>query len=222
MFVQNGKPVPQHIQARLEGSRGALRLLFVSHYNYYRNFSTLLRALPMLKERLSPRKVKLILTCALDANDNGYRPGPEAALIAELGIAEDVIQLGTVSYDLLHRLYAACDIYVSPADAESFAHPLVEAMASGLPLVVSDLGVHREICHDAALYFRPFSSEELTRRLYELVSSPGLLAYMRQQGQERAKDFSWKRHVNELLEVAASLVNAQDRCKVPLIVPEQR
>jgi glycosyltransferase involved in cell wall biosynthesis len=222
LFLQNGKPVPQQIQAQLQESKGALRLLFVSHYNYYRNFSTLLRALPLLKERLSPRKVKLILTCSLETNDNRYRPRPEAALIAELGIAEDVIQLGAVSYDLLHHLYAAADMYVSSAYAESFAHPLVEAMASGLPLVVSDLAVHREICQDAALYFTPFSPEDLARRVSELATSPDLLAQMRHRGQERGKDFSWKRHVNELLELAVSLVNAQDGRKVAFSVPEPR
>ena len=64
-----------------------------------------------------------------------------------------VVELGAVPYSLLHQVYRECDIYVTPAYAESFAHPLVEAMASGLPIVASDLAVHREICQDAAIYF---------------------------------------------------------------------
>jgi hypothetical protein len=50
---------------------------------------------------------------------------------------------------------------VTPAYAESFAHPLIESMSSGLPVVASDLPVHREICGDAAIYFPRFSPDAL-------------------------------------------------------------
>ena len=70
---------------------------------------------------------------------------------------------------MLHQVYRACNIYVTPAYAESFAHPLVEAMASGLPVVAADTEVHREICQDAAIYFPRFSPEDMADRICQIV-----------------------------------------------------
>ena len=131
----------------------------MSHYNYYRNFDTLFRALPILSERLHRKKMKLFLTCQLSPRKKpgSYRAESASSLMNSLGVSENVVELGTVPYRSLHHLYRASDIYVSPAYAESFAHPLLESMSSGLPLVASDLPVHREICGDAATYFPRFS-----------------------------------------------------------------
>ena len=223
-FLSNDKSLPRDIQSRLEECRGAVRLLFVSHYNYYRNFSTLIRALPLLKERLAPRKVKVMFTCSFTpvGNPGSYRAESEAALLAELGVADDVVQFGAVPYDLLHHLYAGCDIYVSTAYAESFAHPLVEAMACGLPVVASDLSVHREICQDAAAYFAPFSSQELAQNVCTLAKSPDLLREMKVKALKRAKDFSWSRHVTELLDLASTLVQNRTRSELPVSHSEPR
>ena len=94
-----------------------------------------------------------------------------------------MVELGSVPYSLLHHVYRACDIYVTPAYAESFAHPLVEAMASGLPVVASDPAVHREICEDAAIYFQRFSPEELAARVCQLAASDELSKQLSDRGQ---------------------------------------
>ena len=145
------------MKSQLERGQDAIRLLFVSHYNYYRNFETLLRAIPILSSRLQGKKVKLFLTCQLksDENPGSYRAESAASLAKEM--RDEVVELGTIPYRSLHHVYRACHIYVTPAYAESFAHPLVEAMSSGLPVVASDLPVHREICRDAGIYFPRFS-----------------------------------------------------------------
>ncbi|HTU41120.1 MAG TPA: hypothetical protein VMF10_05395, partial [Candidatus Aquilonibacter sp.] len=62
-FFRDQSPLSQPIQAKLAATDGCLRLLLVSHYNYYRNFETLIRAVSILKKNLSPRRVRLILTC---------------------------------------------------------------------------------------------------------------------------------------------------------------
>ncbi len=56
-FTSDAAPLPAAVQIQLEQAKDALRLLFVSHYNYYRNFETLFRALPILSERLHEKKV---------------------------------------------------------------------------------------------------------------------------------------------------------------------
>ncbi len=205
-FFREQAPLTPDVQAQLTVTTESLRLLFVSHYNYYRNFETLIRALAILKEKLRPRTVRLILTCKLNSKDNpgDYHADTAAELVRQLRLGEEVVQLGTVPYGSLHHLYRACDLYVTASYAETFAHPLVEAMASGLPVIASDLAVHREICGEAALYFPRFSPEILTDLALQSQSTKQAAA-MRETGLLRSRDFSWDKHVEQLLQLARRL-----------------
>ncbi len=206
-FFRDSAPLPQDVQAKLAATGASLRLLFVSHYNYYRNFETLIRATAILKKMLHPRTVRLILTCKLSSKDNpgDYRADKAAKSVEELRLDQEVVELGAVPYGMLHHVYQACALYVTPAYAETFAHPLVEAMASGLPVIASDLAVHREICGEAARYFPRFSPEMLAEEVVRLSDSPEQSAAMREMGRLRSHDFSWRRHVEELLMLARTL-----------------
>lgn len=205
-----GPAMPQLLQAKMQAADGCLRLLFVSHYNYYRNFETLLRAVPIIKKQLSPLPLRLFLTCELrgQANPGSYRSSSASALVSELQIRDEVIELGAVPHQFLHHVYQACDLYVTPAYAESFAHPLIEAMASGLPIIAADLPVHREICQNAAVYPPVFSPEILAQRVVELAKSPALRKRLADYGRRRARDFSWSRHVQQIIEVAKKLTGS--------------
>jgi glycosyltransferase involved in cell wall biosynthesis len=208
-FFREQTPLPPDLQAQLAATTGSLRLLCVSHYNYYRNFETLIRAAAILKEKLRPRTVRLILTCKLNSKDNpgDYHADTAAELVRQLRLGEAVVQLGTVPYGSLHHLYRACDLYATPAYAETFAHPLVEAMASGLPVIASDLAVHREICGEAALYFPRFSPEILADVAMQVSQSTEQAATMRELGRSRSRDFSWEKHVEELLQLTRRLAD---------------
>jgi glycosyltransferase involved in cell wall biosynthesis len=206
-FHGDMSPLPTAVEEQLRLKASAFRLLFVSHYNYYRNFETLFRAMPLIKRRLGSRQVVLFLTCKLapGANPGAYRTDVAAALVRELGISNDVVELGTIPYRLLHHVYRSADVYVSPAYAESFAHPLVESMSSGLPVAASDLPVHKEVCGSAALYFERFSPHQLAERVTEIAQSPQLAAQLSKAGVERSRAFSWKNHVERIVELANTL-----------------
>jgi glycosyltransferase involved in cell wall biosynthesis len=206
-FFREQASLPQDVRGRLAATQGSLRVLFVSHYNYYRNFETLIRAIAVLKKMRHPRTVRLILTCKLKSQDNpgDYRADRAAELVRQLRLGEEVVELGAVPYPLLHHLYRACDLYITPAYAETFAHPLVEAMASGLPVIASDITVHREICGEAALYFPRFSPEVLAELVIQATQSTEQIAAMRETGLLRSQDFSWDKHVEQLLRLALRL-----------------
>jgi glycosyltransferase involved in cell wall biosynthesis len=209
-FPSDATPLSTDVKARLERGKNALRLLFVSHYNYYRNFETLLRAMPILSNRLH-KKVKLFLSCQLKSGENpgSYRTDSAASLANHLRKSGEIVELGTIPYRSLHHLYRACHIYVTPAYAESFAHPLIEAMSSGLPIVASDLPVHREICGDAGIYFPRFSADALAERVLQIKASPELAERLATNGLRRARDFSWNRHVERLVSLAHELVASE-------------
>jgi glycosyltransferase involved in cell wall biosynthesis len=215
LFFRDSSSLPVDIQQKLLSADNALRLLFVSHYNYYRNFETLLRAIPILRGRMAPRKVKLFLTCKLSSGENpgSYRAEAAARLVRQLGISDHVVELGAVPYHLLHHIYRTCDIYVTPAYAETFAHPLVEAMGSGLPIVASDLDVHREVCGEAAIYFRCFSPEELASQVLRIAFSQDLAQTLADHGLSRSQAFSWPNHVDRILSLACGLIGfSSSRC----------
>jgi len=210
-FFAPDTPLDPAIADRLATAKNELRLLLVSHYNYYRNFETLLRALPQISKMLQGRRVRLFLTCTLRSGDNPgtFRAERAAALVRKLGIAPSVMGLGAVPYRQLHHVYAACDLYVTPAYTETFAHHVVEAMASGLPVIAADLPVHREICGAAAIYFPRFSPEALATQVVELAASSERMKKMSAQGRKEALRFSWAEHVNEIVSLAASLLQAR-------------
>jgi glycosyltransferase involved in cell wall biosynthesis len=151
-------------------------------------------------------RVQLLLTCKLTEKDSGYYNAKVARrLIRELGISDDVVELGAVPYSVLHHLIRACHIYVTAAYAETFAHPLVEAMACGLPIVASDLPVHREICGEAAIYFSRFSPRMLAERVIDLGQSSALRKKLSDAALKRSHDFSWRDHLERIVGLVRSL-----------------
>ncbi len=207
-FTSDAAQLPSAAQIQLERGKDALRLLFVSHYNYYRNFETLFRAMPILSSRLQGKQVKLFLTCRLNSGDNPGAYRAESAALLANDLRGDIVELGTIPYHSLHHLYQACHIYVTPAYAESFAHPLIESMSSGLPVVASDLPVHREICGDAGIYFPRFSPDALAERVLQVQESPELAEKLSSNGLRRARDFSWSKHVERLVVLAQELARS--------------
>ncbi len=208
VFFSDDTPLPEHVRNVLQSTAGCLSLLFVSHFNYFRNFETLFRAMKEIRAALPEKNPKLLLTTRLRSVENpgDFRAEPAAALVRELGLSEHVVELGAIPYRQLHHIYQACDIYVTPAYAETFAHPVVEAMACSLPIVASDLPVHREVAGDAAVYFPRFSPEGLTEQVRNVVQSPELAQQLSRNGLQRSRDFSWEKHVDQLVNVAQRLL----------------
>jgi len=207
LFFASRDPLPEEIMRKLECPAGTVRILLVSHYNYYRNFETVLRAIALVA-RQSCAPMRLFLTCDLrkDKTPGAYDPQSAARLIDELGIREQVVELGSVPYEHLHHVYKCCDLFVTAAYTETFAHPLVEAMASGLPVIASDLRVHREICGDAAAYFPRFSANELAAQLSRLAGKPDDRQAMSILGLDRCPRYSWESHVKQLVTLAQELL----------------
>jgi glycosyltransferase involved in cell wall biosynthesis len=210
-FVSDSSPLGPEVEEKLRVAEPSLKLLFVSHYNYYRNFETLIRALPMLRDQMADRRVKLLLTCNLVAGKNpgAYRPEAAAELVKKLGVSDMVVELGAIPYRQLHHVYSHADVYVTPAYTETFAHPLVEAMASGVPVIASDLPVHQEICGAAAAYFPRFSAEALAGTLAQIARSPETSRRMAAVGVGRASQFSWKTHVEKILDLCRALLDSK-------------
>lgn len=202
-FTANPEPLPDLLTAKLSLRESCRRVLYVSHYNYFRNFETLIRALPKIKACLKQQTgedVQLVLTTDIrrGAVYGGYDATAAAELIDQLGVRDDIAMLGSVDYGNLHQLYKLCDVFVCPSYSESFGHPLVEAMASGRPIVSANLPVHREVCGDAAIYFDVFDERNLAEQCVRVLTDNNLSAQLSVRGLQRSREFSWREHVRQL------------------------
>jgi glycosyltransferase involved in cell wall biosynthesis len=200
------EPGRQAIESRLLRLPGVRRVLLVSHYNYFRNFDTLLRAVAILharRQELRLPPMELILTTRLAAGlkFHRYDTTSSATLVERLGIQPITTMLGSVSHQELPHLYDLADVVVCPSYAESFGHPMVEAMACGRPIVAADRNVHREVCGSAALYFSTFDPEQLAFRISQILDDQSLAHRLADQGRQRAQSFQWPSHFARLMKV---------------------
>jgi glycosyltransferase involved in cell wall biosynthesis len=110
-----------------------------------------------------------------------------------LGIGDDVIFTGYVTEEELLYLYNSASAVVYPSLYEGFGLPVVEAMACGAPLIISDIPSLKEVAEDAALSFQPDDHEALASLLERVLWSESLRDDLRQRGLRRAADYSWER-----------------------------
>jgi phosphatidyl-myo-inositol alpha-mannosyltransferase len=116
------------------------------------------------------------------------------ALADRLGV--DVRFLGMVSEEQKLMLFRSCDVYCAPnLGGESFGIVLVEAMASGCPVVCSDLEEFALIVADAAILFPRGDPAALADALRSVLMDPGRARTMRERSIGRARDFDWSRLV---------------------------
>ncbi|HET9254108.1 MAG TPA: glycosyltransferase, partial [Pseudonocardiaceae bacterium] len=112
----------------------------------------------------------------------------------ELGVGPLVLEL--VYHDSLPALVAAADAFAFPSAKEGFGLAAMEALAAGVPLVVSDLPVFRELFSGAARFAS--GPADLAARLREALTRP--CANAQNAGQELARNYTWpaaaKRHLN--------------------------
>lgn len=117
-----------------------------------------------------------------------------------------LIPTGYVSDEQLSALYSAADIYLAPSLHEGFGIPVVEAFACGCPVMCSSGGALPEIAGDAAWVMENWAPNVWARAIADVLSDSGKLDAMRERGNRRAAEFTWKRsaevHANVYQEVA--------------------
>jgi glycosyltransferase involved in cell wall biosynthesis len=109
--------------------------------------------------------------------------------------------LGYVPDDQLAVLYRLAAVFVFPSLYEGFGLPPLEAMASGTPVVTSNVSSLPEVVGDTAVLVDPHDIDSIVAGLRTVLTDPVRADDMRRKGLERAREFSWERSVAKTLEV---------------------
>ena len=168
-------------------------LLFVGTLEPRKNLTTLVDALKILHDR--GRRVPLIM-----AGHTGSDLGRIQERITATGLGPSVRILHYPPDEDVQGLYSLATLFVFPSLCEGFGIPLLEAMASGVPIAASNAPALPEIGAEAALYFDPRSAEQMAETLLLGMEDEGARSRLIAQGRKRIQDFDWTRSAQETLE----------------------
>jgi len=168
-------------------------LLFVGALEPRKNCPALIEALALVHEK----HIRLPLVIA------GRSGGDEAAVqraIEKRGLRAWVRRPGYLEDIEIRALYHAATALVFPSLLEGFGLPLLEAMACGLPAVVSGVSSLPEVGGEAAVYFRPEDPENMAAMILRVLNDVPLRTSLCDRGPKRARDFSWRKNAESALD----------------------
>lgn len=186
-------------------------MLSVGRLNPRKNLAVLVRAFSGLKSR---RRLPHTLVIA------GKEDFGAAAVLKEIrgAGAADVIFTGYVADGDLPALYQGADIFLYPSLFEGVGLPVLEAMASGAPVITSDRSSLPEIAGGAALIVDPTDEAQISAAMERILDDRGLREDCVRRGLARSAEFRWEATAKKTLEIyerVFSLMSSQARSWQP-------
>lgn len=185
---------------RPSGNRGpyvASSVLSVSSIYRYKNYVRLIEAWTLLARRRPGEIPDLVI---IGENlDDPYAEQMKVAREAAGSLSERIHILGGVPYAEIRKYYESALLFVFPSYLETFGIPMIEAMASQLPLVASDIPVFHEIAEDAALYVDPHDSKSISLGMEQALFHAETRELLIRRGLDRVREFTWEKAAGHLL-----------------------
>ena len=173
-------------------------LLYVGRLNERKNIANLLESLVHVENKSIP----LVLAGSYD-----WKMFDVEAMIDGLGIRDRVVLTGFVEDQFLHALYALATVFCFVSRDEGFGLPPLEAMASGVPVVVSNCACIPEICGEAGNYVDPDLPGEIAAQIDNLLENEALYSRKREMGLKRSRDFQWDMSAEKILGVVTEVLS---------------
>jgi glycosyltransferase involved in cell wall biosynthesis len=178
-------------------------ILFIGGLYPQKNFSALVKAFSLMVNDVPHQLVV--------AGKARWKYKNDLKLIEEKGLETRIQLLGWVNPEEIPALYNLADCFVYPSLYEGFGLCLVEAMATGCPVVAASTGALPEIAQDAALLVDPQNHPQMQEAILKVISDTGLRHDLIQKGRLRAKDFTWEKCAEETLKLFYE-VGSGNRC----------
>jgi glycosyltransferase involved in cell wall biosynthesis len=175
-------------------------LLFVGTLEPRKNLTTLLHAYATLRAEGCAKDLKLVV-----AGRTGWLYAEIFDTVKALALEEEVIFTGFVVDEHLPALYRGAQLLVFPSLYEGFGLPILEAMASGLPVITSATASMPEVAGDAAILVDPHDPKAIAEGIARVLAEDRLREALIQKGLARAQGFTWDSVAQKTLELYAAL-----------------
>lgn len=174
-------------------------ILYVGTIEPRKNVSGTAKAYSMLPPELR-KKYPLII-----AGSKGWYAESILDEIHALGISDDIRLTGFVDDRDLPTLMAMAELFVFPSLYEGFGYPVLEAMASGVPVITSTSSSLPEVIGDAGILVEPDDLKGISNAMRKILRNPRFRRSLRNKGLKRARQFSWEKTARRTLEVFESV-----------------
>lgn len=161
-------------------------LLAVGHLEPRKNYELLFEAVRLLKDEHGITQHVVIV------GQENWKFESIYERVKLLNLEHHIHFTGFVADDDLPAVYQMASVFVAPSLFEGFGFTPLEAMAAGVPTVVSNCTSHPEVCGDAALYFGPLDRNDLAQTLATVLNDNDLCSRLIERGHNRIKQFSWQ------------------------------
>lgn len=165
-----------------------------------KNLERLISAYAAFAKKIGENAPKLVLAGGKGWLDNGIY-----SRVEKLGMTKNIIFTKYVPSEDMNPLMCGALAFVFPSIYEGFGMPPLEAMACGVPVLTSGEASLPEVTGDCAVICDAYSVKSIAQGLYRLYSDEKLRAELSRKGLERAKDFTWERSAEMLLNVYREL-----------------
>jgi glycosyltransferase involved in cell wall biosynthesis len=180
-------------------------LLFVGNPKPHKNLDSVVKAYGRSLEMF---EFQADLVCVGDRSGLDFKIRQRAE---QLGIGDRVRLVGHVPDDALPAIYQGATLFVFPTLYEGFGLPVVEAMASGVPVITSNNSALKEIAEGYGHLVNPMDIEEMAEAIAQAMADPTHREDLAKLGRRRAEDFRWSRTAERTLEVYRSALQMPGR-----------
>lgn len=172
-------------------------VLYVGDVNYNKNLSGMVKAVKLIKNL----KLDLVLVGKSFENNELSEVKNLKKLIDGLGLKERVKILGFVPDKDLMGIYNLAEVFCMASHYEGFGLQILEAMASGCPVVTGNVSSMPEVAGGAAVLVNPYKIEEIAVGIEKLIRDDEFRSKIINTGYKRASEFSWQKTAKETIKI---------------------
>ncbi|NRT37500.1 glycosyltransferase involved in cell wall biosynthesis [Clostridium beijerinckii] len=211
--VYNGVEYDKFNKSYSEDEKSKIRVKYTLPKNYIlymgtleprKNIESIIEAFSLFKKEntVSNQNTKLVI-----AGKKGWLFENIFNLVNKLSLKDDVIFTDYIDENDKSIIYNMASLFVFPSLYEGFGIPVLEAMASSVPVITSNVSSLSEVAGDAAILVEPKDIKSIAKYMSKVLADKKLRNNLIREGHEQAKKFTWESSAKKLVNIYRDLYN---------------